>query len=134
MFRELQNSQIIQQLTEKFKEDSPEYPLSMSSRPWCRFQAGFLELVATVVRRCQYNVIYDGFLMDSWISFLTGLSDSQVWAFCHTSTLAALKLMMALVDVALGIHVQQENNQTHLEAEKAKELGRRGTEKLEALI
>ncbi|XP_027564733.1 cohesin subunit SA-3-like isoform X2 [Neopelma chrysocephalum] len=106
----------------------------MSSRPWRRFRAGFSELVATVVRRCQYSVIYDGFLMDSWISFLTGLSDSQVRAFRHTSTLAALKLMTALVDVALGVHVQQDNNQRHLEAEKAKELGRRGTEKMEALL
>ncbi|XP_051631976.1 LOW QUALITY PROTEIN: cohesin subunit SA-3, partial [Manacus candei] len=134
MFRELQNSQIIQQLTEKFKEDSPEYPLSMSSRPWRRFRAGFSELVATVVRRGQYSVVYDGFLMDSWISFLTGLSDSQVRAFRHTSTLAALKVMTALVDVALGVHVQQDNNQRHLEAEKAKELGRRATEKMEALL
>ncbi|XP_051632577.1 cohesin subunit SA-3-like [Manacus candei] len=42
--------------------------------------------------------------------------------------------MTALVDVALGVHVQQDNNQRHLEAEKAKELGRRATEKMEALL
>ncbi|XP_050194875.1 LOW QUALITY PROTEIN: cohesin subunit SA-3-like [Myiozetetes cayanensis] len=134
MFRELQNSQIIQQLTEKFKEESPEYPLSLSSRPWRRFRAGFSELVAGVVRRGRYGVVYDGFLMDSWISFLTGLSDSQVRAFRHTSTLAALKAMTALVEVALDVHSQQENTQRQLEAERGKELGRRGTEKMEALL
>ncbi|XP_027766614.1 cohesin subunit SA-2-like, partial [Empidonax traillii] len=88
MFRELQNSEIIQQLTEKFKEDSPEYPLSLSSRPWRRFRAGLSELVAGVVRRGRHAVVYDGFLMDSWLAFLTGLSDSQVRAFRHTGTLA----------------------------------------------
>jgi len=45
-----------------------------------------------VVRRCQYNVVYDEFLMDALISLLTGLSDSQVRAFRHTSTLAGRQL------------------------------------------
>uniref|UniRef100_A0A8B9Z121 STAG domain-containing protein n=1 Tax=Buteo japonicus TaxID=224669 RepID=A0A8B9Z121_9AVES len=84
----LQNSEIIQQLTEKFEEDSAEYPLSLGTQPWRRFRAAFCELVAAVVRRCQYSVVYDEFLMDALISLLTGLSDSQVRAFRHTSTLA----------------------------------------------
>uniref|UniRef100_A0A672TIX9 Uncharacterized protein n=1 Tax=Strigops habroptila TaxID=2489341 RepID=A0A672TIX9_STRHB len=88
MFRDLQNSEIIQQLTEQFKEDSPEYPLSLNTRPWRRFRAGFCEWLTVVVQRCQYSVIYDEFLMGSLISFLISLSDSQVRAFRHTSTLA----------------------------------------------
>ncbi|KAK4805299.1 hypothetical protein QYF61_005927, partial [Mycteria americana] len=158
MFRHLQNSEIIQQLTEKFEEvlggsgggggsgsgggpgsrrlpqDSAEYPLSLGTQPWRRFRAGFCELVATVVRRCQYSVVYDEFLMDSLISLLTGLSDSQVRAFRHTSTLAAMKLMTALVNVALGVSLHQENNQRQYEAEWSKGPGRRATDKLEALL
>nr|XP_013798513.1 PREDICTED: cohesin subunit SA-3 [Apteryx mantelli mantelli] len=134
MFRNLQNSEIIQQLTEQFDEDSAEYPLSLSTQPWRRFRAGFCELVAVVVQRCQYSIIYDEFLMDSLISLLTGLSDSQVRAFRHTSTLAAMKLMTAMVNVALGVSLHKENNQRQYEAERSKGPGRRATEKLEALL
>ncbi|XP_009472341.1 PREDICTED: cohesin subunit SA-3 [Nipponia nippon] len=134
MFRHLQNSEIIQQLTEKFDEDSAEYPLSLGTQPWRRFRAGFCELVAAVVRRCQYSVVYDEFLMDALISLLTGLSDSQVRAFRHTSTLAAMKLMTALVNVALGVSLHQENNQRQYEAERSKGPSRRATDKLEALL
>ena len=49
---------------------------------------GFCELMTVLVHRAQYGVIYDGFLMDSLIALLTGMSDSQVRAFRHTSTLA----------------------------------------------
>ncbi|XP_062454879.1 cohesin subunit SA-3 [Rhea pennata] len=134
MFRNLQNSEIIQQLTEKFDEDSAEYPLSLSTRSWRRFRAGFCELVAVLVQRCQYSIIYDEFLMDALISLLTGLSDSQVRAFRHTSTLAAMKLMTALVNVALSVSLHKENNQRQYEAERSKGPGRRATEKLEALL
>ncbi|XP_062477834.1 cohesin subunit SA-3 isoform X2 [Pezoporus occidentalis] len=134
MFRDLQNSEIIQQLTEQFKEDSSEYPLSLSTRPWRRFRAGFCELLTAVVQRCQYSIIYDEFLMGSLISFLISLTDSQVRAFRHTSTLAAMKVMSALVKVALGVSVHQENNLRQYEAERSKGPGRRATEKLEALM
>ncbi|XP_042653951.1 cohesin subunit SA-3 isoform X2 [Tyto alba] len=134
MFRHLQNSEIIQQLTEKFEEDSADYPLSLSTQPWRRFRAGFCELVTVVVRQCQYNIVYDEFLMDALISLLTGLSDSQVRAFRHTSTLAAMKLMTALVNVALGVSLHRENNQRQYEAERSKGPGRRATDKLEALM
>lgn len=79
-------------LTPSPLQDSSEYPLSLGTQPWRRFRAGFCELVAAVVRQCQYTVVYDGFLMDTLISLLTGLSDSQVRAFRHTSTLAGRQL------------------------------------------
>ncbi|XP_041315505.1 cohesin subunit SA-2-like, partial [Pyrgilauda ruficollis] len=88
MFRELQNSEIIRRLTETFQEDSPEYPFSQSSRPWRRFRSGFCDLLAVLVRRGQHRELQDGFLMGSWLSFLTGLADSQVRPFRHTGTLA----------------------------------------------
>ncbi|XP_061207839.1 cohesin subunit SA-3-like [Neopsephotus bourkii] len=134
MFRDLQNSEIIQQLTEQFKEDSSEYPLSLNTRPWRQFRAGFCELLTAVVQRCQYSIIYDEFLMGSLISFLISLTDSQVRAFRHTSTLAAMKVMSALVKVALDVSVHQENNLRQYEAERSKGPGRRATEKLEALM
>ncbi|TFJ96739.1 galectin-4-like [Platysternon megacephalum] len=134
MFRKQQNSEIIQQLTEQFDEDSAEYPLVLTTQPWRKFQAGFCELVTVLVRRCQYSIVYDEYLMDTLISLLTGLSDSQVRAFRHTSTLAAMKLMTALVRVALGVSLHKDNNQRQYEAERSKGPSRRATDKLEALL
>ncbi|XP_034612974.1 cohesin subunit SA-3 isoform X3 [Trachemys scripta elegans] len=72
--------------------------------------------------------------MDTLISLLTGLSDSQVRAFRHTSTLAAMKLMTSLVRVALGVSLHKDNNQRQYEAERSKGPSRRATDKLEALL
>ncbi|XP_039356034.1 cohesin subunit SA-3 isoform X2 [Mauremys reevesii] len=134
MFRKQQNSEIIQQLTEQFDEDSAEYPLILTTQPWRKFQAAFCELVTVLVQRCQYSIIYDEYLMDTLISLLTGLSDSQVRPFRHTSTLAAMKLMTALVRVALSVSLHKDNNQRQYEAERRKGPSRRAMDKLEALL
>ncbi|XP_064557722.1 cohesin subunit SA-3-like, partial [Zonotrichia leucophrys gambelii] len=133
MFRELQNSEIIRRLTETFQEDSPDYPLSMNTPEWRRFRVGFCELLAVLVLRAQHRELHDGFLVGSLLSFLTGLADSQVRPFRHTGTLAALKLMSSLVEVALALGQQQQHCQRQLGAEKGKEPGRRGSERLEGL-
>uniref|UniRef100_A0A8C8VI56 Cohesin subunit SA n=1 Tax=Pelusios castaneus TaxID=367368 RepID=A0A8C8VI56_9SAUR len=134
MLRKQQNSEIIQRLTEQFDEDSAEYPLILTTRPWRKFRAGFCELVAVLVQRCQYSIMYDEYLLDNLISLLTGLSDSQVRAFRHTSTLAAMKLMTALVRVAVGVSLHKDNSQRQYEAERSKGPSRRATDKLEALL
>ncbi|XP_071656338.1 cohesin subunit SA-3 isoform X2 [Patagioenas fasciata] len=134
MFRTLQNSQIIQRLTEDFAEESPEYPVSRGGRRWRRFRAGFCELLGAAVLRGRLSVVYDEFLLPALVSLLTGLADSPVRAFRHTGTLAALKVMTALVTVALGLNERRDNNQRQLEAERAKGPGRRGTERMEGLL
>ncbi|XP_058875280.1 cohesin subunit SA-1-like [Acipenser ruthenus] len=133
MLQNLQYAQIISQLTREFDEDSSEYPLSRGGVQWRRFSAGFCELVSALVQRGQYSVVFDEFLMDSTISLLTGLSDSQVRAFRHTSTLAAMKLMTALVDVSLGLASRMETNRRQYESECSKELSKRASERLEEL-
>lgn len=71
-----------------YLQESGEYPLIMSGHTWKKFRATFCEFIQTLVKMCQYSIIYDQFLMDNIISLLTGLSDSQVRAFRHTATLA----------------------------------------------
>ncbi|XP_007444165.1 cohesin subunit SA-3 [Python bivittatus] len=115
-------------------EDSAEYPLSLTTPAWRRFRAGFCELIAVLVRRAQHNVVYDEYLMDSLIALLTGMSDSQVRAFRHTSTLAAMKLMTALVNVALSVSLQKDKVQRQYETERAKGLGSWAPGKLEGLL
>lgn len=64
----------------------------MTGQAWKKFRQNFCDFVQTLVKQCQYSIIYDQFLMDNVISLLTGLSDSQVRAFRHTATLAGTYL------------------------------------------
>ncbi|XP_062945881.1 cohesin subunit SA-3 [Cynocephalus volans] len=134
MFKKMSNSEIIQHLTEQFNEDSGNYPLTAPGASWKKFQGSFCEFVRTLVCQCQYSLLYDGFPMDNLISLLTGLSDSQVRAFRHTSTLAAMKLMTSLVRVALQLSMHKDNNQRQYEAERNKEPRQRAPERLESLL
>ncbi|XP_027383801.1 cohesin subunit SA-3 isoform X6 [Bos indicus x Bos taurus] len=134
MFKKMSNSEIIRHLTEQFNEDSGDYPLTASGPSWKKFQGSFCEFVRTLVYQCQYGLLYDGFPMDNLISLLTGLSDSQVRAFRHTSTLAAMKLMTSLVRVALQLSLHKDNNQRQYEAERNKGPGQRAPERLESLL
>ncbi|KAK2493589.1 hypothetical protein MC885_016152, partial [Smutsia gigantea] len=134
MFKKMSNSKIIQHLTEQFNEDSGDYPLTAPGPSRKKFQGSFCEFVKTLVYQCQYSLLFDGFLMDNLISLLTGLSDSQVRAFRHTSTLAAMKLMTSLVIVALQLSLHRDNNQRQYEAERNKGPGQRAPERLENLL
>ncbi|XP_012494372.1 PREDICTED: cohesin subunit SA-3 isoform X3 [Propithecus coquereli] len=115
-------------------QDSGDYPLTAPGPSWKKFQGSFCEFVRTLVYQCQYGLLYDGFPMDNLISLLTGLSDSQVRAFRHTSTLAAMKLMTSLVRVALQLSLHKDNNQRQYEAERNKGPGLRAPERLESLL
>lgn len=68
-------------------QDSASYPLSSSGHQHKHFRAGLTEFVRVLVDSCQNSFIYDEFLFSSLLVLLTGLSDSQVRAFRHTSTL-----------------------------------------------
>uniref|UniRef100_A0A8C1AKG1 Cohesin subunit SA n=1 Tax=Cyprinus carpio carpio TaxID=630221 RepID=A0A8C1AKG1_CYPCA len=143
MFRNMQNAEIIRKMTEEFDEVTflmnlqnlnGDYPLTISGPLWKKFRYNFCEFICVLIRQCQYSIIYDEYMMDTVISLLTGLSDSQVRAFRHTSTLAAMKLMTALVNVALNLSINQDNTQRQYEAERNKMVGKRANEKLELLL
>jgi len=69
-------------------QDSGDYPLIMTGPAYKKFKSNFCEFIHALVHQCQYSIIYDQYMMDNVISLLTGLTDSQVRAFRHTSTLA----------------------------------------------
>ncbi|CAH1781721.1 unnamed protein product [Owenia fusiformis] len=134
MYANMEHAEIIRKMTEEFDEDSGDYPLIMTGAPWKKFKTSFCEFVQVLVRQCQYSIIYDQYMMDNVISLLTGLTDSQVRAFRHTSTLAAMKLMTALVDVALNLSINLDNTQRQYEAERQKNQSKRASERLEMLM
>lgn len=72
-------------------QDSVNYPLCTPGPQLKRFKAGLCEFARLLVRSCRNSLIYDEYLLPSLLSLLTGLSDSQVRAFRHTSTLIGRK-------------------------------------------
>ncbi|XP_050975250.1 cohesin subunit SA-2 [Labeo rohita] len=113
--------------------DSGEYPLIMSGLYWKRFRSHFCEFVSVLVAQCQNCVIFDGYLLNTLISLLTELSDSRVRAFRHTCTLAAVKLLSALVNVALNLTVSVDNSQRLYEVELAKMASKRASPRLDRI-
>ncbi|XP_060595340.1 cohesin subunit SA-1-like isoform X2 [Ruditapes philippinarum] len=134
MYSNMEHAEIIRKMTEEFDEDSGDYPLIMTGPSWKKFKPNYCEFVQVLVRQCQYSIIYDQYMMDNVISLLTGLTDSQVRAFRHTSTLAAMKLMTALVDVALNLSINLDNTQRQYEAERQKTKNKQATERLNLLL
>ncbi|KAJ8407316.1 hypothetical protein AAFF_G00278900 [Aldrovandia affinis] len=113
--------------------DTGDYPLAMPGLYWKRFRANFCEFVSVLVSQCQHSVIFDSHLMDTLISLLTELSDSGVRAFRHTCTLAATKLLTALVGVALNLSVSVDNSQRLYEVERGKTPSKRAGLRLEKI-
>ncbi|XP_047441289.1 cohesin subunit SA-1 [Mugil cephalus] len=117
MLDSMQNAEIISTLTKEFNEDSVRYPLCAPGPQLRHFRAGLCEFARVLVRSCQNNLIYDEFLFPSLLALLTGLSDSQVRAFRHTSTLLAMKLMTGLVEVAVVGSVRLQTTQRRYDVE-----------------
>ncbi|NWR27132.1 STAG2 protein, partial [Tachuris rubrigastra] len=133
MFQSLHKKDVMRKMTETFDEDNEDYPLIRTGPYWKKFKANFCEFIAVLVQQCQCSILYDSYLMDTVISLLTGLADSMVRAFRHTSTLAAMKLLTAVVSVHLNLDVNKHNAQRLYEVEKRRISGKRTSYRLEQL-
>ncbi|KAG7518889.1 cohesin subunit SA-1-like [Solea senegalensis] len=133
MLDSMQNAEIISTLTKEFNEDTVDYPLSSSGLQQKLFKAGLCEFARVLVRSCQNSIIYDEYLFNSLLSLLTGLSDSQVRAFRHTSTLLAMKLMTGVVEVAVTVQTQMQTTQRRYDVENSKRANDKATDRLEEL-
>ncbi|KAL7394810.1 hypothetical protein ABVT39_004701 [Epinephelus coioides] len=133
MLNSMQNAEIISTLTKEFNEDSVNYPLCSPGPQLRRFKASLFEFARVLVSSCRNSLIYDEYLFPSLLALLTGLSDSQVRAFRHTSTLFAMKLMTELVEVAVIVSVQLQTTQRQYDMEKGKRAHDRASDRLEEL-
>uniref|UniRef100_A0A1I7XVF4 STAG domain-containing protein n=1 Tax=Heterorhabditis bacteriophora TaxID=37862 RepID=A0A1I7XVF4_HETBA len=135
MIATLEYSDIIRRMTEDFDEDSGDYPLVMSGTQWKKFRNNLHSMLYVLIDKCKSSLIFDQRMMDSVIQLLTGLADSQVRAFRHTATFAAMKISSALVDVTIELVSVKDRNSKQIEAEKARLKQISGTnEKLDVLI
>ncbi|XP_008324761.1 cohesin subunit SA-1 isoform X2 [Cynoglossus semilaevis] len=133
MLDKMENAKIIGTLTKEFNEDSVIYPLSTPSPQLKHFRAGLYEFAKVLVHSCQNSIIYDEYLFQSLLSLLTGMSDSQVRAFRHTSTLLAMRLMTGLVEVAVTVCDQLQTTQRRYDTEKNKRANDRAVDRLNDL-
>lgn len=85
-----------------FLQGNEDYPLIKTGSYWKRFKTNFCEFTAVLVQQCQCSILYDNYLMDTIISLLTGLADSMVRAFRHTSTLAGMENSMHYYCLVVG--------------------------------
>ncbi|NXK95086.1 STAG2 protein, partial [Formicarius rufipectus] len=133
MFQSLHKKDVMRKMTETFDEDNEDYPLIRTGPYWKKFKANFCEFIAVLVQQCQCSILYDSYLMDTVISLLTGLADSMVRAFRHTSTLAAMKLLTAVVTVHLNLDVNKHSAQRLYQVEKRRISGKRTSYRLDQL-
>jgi len=125
----------------------------MSGLQYKKFRSSFSEFVILLIKQASYSIIYDQYMIDNLVTLLTALSDSPVRAFRHTGTLAGkmkifvsviikkkpslfylvLKVMTALVDIALTISIQKDQCQRQYEGERQKSSARRAADRLDTL-
>ncbi|XP_066922254.1 cohesin subunit SA-2-like isoform X2 [Clytia hemisphaerica] len=123
----------IRHLTENFGEQAEEYPIIISRPEFKKFKANFVSFISHLINLSQHSIIYDDDMMDILICWITCLSDSQVRAFRHTSTLAGMKIVSCLIDVALKVGVEMDHTQRQLDAESSKTGNKKSREKIEKL-
>ncbi|XP_053735252.1 cohesin subunit SA-1 isoform X2 [Synchiropus splendidus] len=133
MLDSLQKTDIISQLAKDFKEDSANYPLCATGPQLRKFKAGFCEFAQVLVHSCRNSLVYDEYLFPYVLELLTGLSDSQLRAFRHTSTLLAIKLTTGLVEQSVIVSDQLQTTQRQYDMENNKQLRDRARDKLEEL-
>ena len=123
----------IRNLTENFGEQQAEYPLIINKPIFKKFKASLGQFVTQLISQCQHSIVYDENMMDILISWIIGLSDSQVRAFRHTATFIGMKIVSGLINVAIKVSIEQDNTQRHMDSEIAKPVAKRSREKIEKL-
>lgn len=83
------------------------------------YQVNFVDFVDSLIQQCQHSIIYDEYMLDTLVSWLIRLSDSQVRAFRHTSTLAGKNLTVGCVHwkgVFTASHCNVRNKESCVQA------------------
>lgn len=125
--------QAIRHLTENFGEEAEEYPLIITRPDYKKFKGNFVSFILQLINLCQHSIIYDEEMMDILICWIIGLSDSQVRAFRHTSTVAGMKIVSGLIEVAIKVNNELDNLGRQLDLEEQKGPKQKSREKIEKL-
>ena len=124
MIQTTEQGEMINRLSEQFDKETPgvagTYPVAGHGALAKKLRGNLTEFVLHLVKQTQNSILYDQFLMDNLVSFLTQLSDSQVRAFRHTATLSTMSFMTGLVRVVVTLTKLQRNVSTQMDREDNK--------------
>ncbi|KAI8391760.1 uncharacterized protein BYT42DRAFT_557996 [Radiomyces spectabilis] len=91
----------LQELQEELtKLPNPEYPIISKSKSSQLLKRNLIIFFQTLIDQCQFDIIYDGTLIETLQSWLTTMSSSTYRPFRHTATIVALKLITSLSIIA----------------------------------
>lgn len=137
IFKSKEYNDAINELVDYFDtnndEGATDYPIINTQLQFKRFKVNFTEFIQLLIQKCQHSILYDQFMLDNLLTFLICLSDSQIRAFRHTSTLCLVKIMTALIDVLLMSNVTKDALDRQYNSEKSKSQSKRALDRLENL-
>ena len=126
--------EVLKKMTDDFQEDGSEYPLTINGQNFRQFKQRLGDFLHQFVSQsAEAELLYDEFMMDYVLQLLIEMSASPVRAFRHTGTLCAMKLMSALVTVALNVNKEIEDTTAQFEMERMKSDGERSQDALDML-
>ena len=126
--------EVLKTMTDEFGEEGSEYPLTLTGTNFRRFKPSLGDFITQLVKQCaQAELLYDEFMMDYVLQLLSEMSASHVRPFRHTGTFCAMKLMSALVGVALNVNKEIEDTTKQYEGECNKHGTERSTDALDML-
>ena len=124
--------EVLKKMTDDFQEDGSEYPLTINYQNFRQFKQRLGDFLHQFVSQsAEAELLYDEFMMDYVLQLLIEMSASPVRAFRHTGTLCAMKLMSALVTVALNVNKEIEDTTAQFEMERMKSDGERSQDALD---
>uniref|UniRef100_A0A7E4VDZ8 SCD domain-containing protein n=1 Tax=Panagrellus redivivus TaxID=6233 RepID=A0A7E4VDZ8_PANRE len=126
--------ELIRRLADEFDEECAEYPIIQTGPQWRKFRTNFENFLKLLIGKCRAGIVFDNKLMDRLIEFLLGLAESNVRAFRHTATFAAMKVSTALVDLVVQLIELRNKNNLQIETEQAKLQQHATSEQLDVLL
>ncbi|KAI8577651.1 hypothetical protein K450DRAFT_251103 [Umbelopsis ramanniana AG] len=124
----------LQNLEKKIASDRyTEYPIASKLRVFKTLKTDLIAFWKKLIEECQYDIIYDGLLIETLQAWLATMSSSTFRPFRHTATMIALNLISALSAVANRAVQEKKIANRQLGAERRKTSNGNATERLKML-
>ncbi|KAG2187271.1 hypothetical protein INT44_004956 [Umbelopsis vinacea] len=124
----------LQNLEKKIASDRyTEYPIASKLRVFKTLKTDLIAFWKKLIEECQYDIIYDGLLIETLQEWLATMSSSTFRPFRHTATMIALNLISALSTVANRAFQEKKIANRQLGAERRKTSSGNATERLKML-
>ncbi|KAG2176292.1 hypothetical protein INT43_005526 [Umbelopsis isabellina] len=110
-----------------------EYPIASKLRKYKSLKADLIDFWQKLIEECQYDIIYDGLLVETLQVWLTTMSSSTFRPFRHTATVIALNVISSLALIAERAVQEKAIANRQLGAERRKNNNNRASERQKML-